>query len=54
MQSWRFVRISCPDLRDAVHTLVEQERIRAAKALSEREDEFMKMKFENAWDTPCR
>ncbi len=54
MQPWRFVRISCPDLREAVHNLVEQERIRTAKALSEREDEFMKLKFENAWDTPCR
>jgi 5,6-dimethylbenzimidazole synthase len=53
MQPWRFVRISCPDLRKAVHALVEQERIQTAKALNEREDEFMKLKFENTWDTPC-
>ena len=46
MQPWRFVRISCPDLRKAVHALVEQERIQTAKALNEREDEFMKLKVE--------
>jgi len=46
MQPWRFVRISSPDLRKAIHTLVEQERILTAKALNEREDEFMKLKVE--------
>ena len=52
MQPWRFVRISCPDLRKAIHSLVEQERIRTAKALSEREDEFMKLKVEGILECP--
>ncbi len=46
MQPWRFVRISCPELRKAIHALVEQERIRTAQALEEREDAFMKLKVE--------
>ncbi|MDO9106240.1 MAG: 5,6-dimethylbenzimidazole synthase [Methylovulum sp.] len=46
MQPWRFIRISCMDLRLAVHALVEQERLRTAHALNEREDEFMKLKVE--------
>ncbi|MFA6162335.1 MAG: 5,6-dimethylbenzimidazole synthase [Methylobacter sp.] len=52
MQPWRFVRISCPDLRKAIHSLVEQERIRTAKALSEREDEFMRLKVEGILECP--
>jgi 5,6-dimethylbenzimidazole synthase len=52
MQPWRFIRISCPDLRKAIHALVEQERIRTAKALSEREDEFMKLKVEGIMECP--
>ena len=52
MQPWRFVRISCPDLRLAIHALVEQERICTAKALSEREDEFMKLKVEGIMECP--
>jgi 5,6-dimethylbenzimidazole synthase len=46
MQPWRFMRISCPELRKDIHALVEQERVRTAKALDEREDEFMKLKVE--------
>ncbi|MGZ5011237.1 MAG: nitroreductase family protein, partial [Methylobacter sp.] len=46
MQPWRFMRISCLELRKAIHALVEQERIRTAKALDEREDEFMRLKVE--------
>jgi 5,6-dimethylbenzimidazole synthase len=52
MQPWRFIRISRPDLRKAIHALVEQERIRTAKALSEREDEFMKLKVEGILECP--
>ncbi|MFZ2313960.1 MAG: 5,6-dimethylbenzimidazole synthase [Methylobacter sp.] len=52
MQPWRFVRISCPDLRKAIHSLVEQERIRTAKALSEREEEFMRLKVEGILECP--
>ena len=50
MQPWRFVRISCPDLRLAIHALVEQERLATAKALNAREDEFMKLKVEGIMD----
>jgi 5,6-dimethylbenzimidazole synthase len=46
MQPWRFIRITQPELRTAIHALVEQERIATAKALNEREDEFMKLKVE--------
>ncbi|MGR9036962.1 MAG: nitroreductase family protein, partial [Gammaproteobacteria bacterium] len=46
MQPWRFIRISCPDLRQQIHGLVEQERILTAKALREKEDAFMKLKVE--------
>ena len=46
MQPWRFIRISRPDLRRAIHDLVEQERVATAKALAERENEFMKLKVE--------
>jgi 5,6-dimethylbenzimidazole synthase len=46
MQPWRFVRISRPELRKKIHCLVEQERIRTAAALHERQEEFMKLKVE--------
>jgi 5,6-dimethylbenzimidazole synthase len=52
MQPWRFVRISCPDLRTAIHGLVEQERLLTAQALNEREDEFMKLKVEGILECP--
>ncbi len=46
MQPWRFVRISDATLRQAIHQLVEQERVNTARALGEREDEFMRLKVE--------
>jgi len=46
MQPWRFIRISDIDLRAHIHDLVEEERIQTAKALAEREDEFMRLKVE--------
>lgn len=46
MQPWRFIHITCPDLRLAIHGLVEQERKLTAEALNERSDEFMKLKVE--------
>jgi len=52
MQPWRFIRISCPDLRKNIHALVEQERLRTAEALCEREDEFMKLKVEGLLECP--
>lgn len=46
MQPWRFIRITKIQLREHIYQLVEQERQNTAKALAEREDEFMKLKVE--------
>jgi 5,6-dimethylbenzimidazole synthase len=46
MQPWRFIRITKVEIRKAMHALVEQERIQTARALNEREDEFMRLKVE--------
>ncbi len=46
MQPWRFIRITSTKLRQQIHQLVEQERVQTAKALGEREDEFMTLKVE--------
>lgn len=46
MQPWRFIRITDQTLRQQMHQLVEEERIATARALEEREDEFMKLKVE--------
>jgi 5,6-dimethylbenzimidazole synthase len=46
MQPWRFLRIRDPGLRRAIHSLVEAERVCTARALGEREQEFMRLKVE--------
>ncbi|MBW9332192.1 MULTISPECIES: 5,6-dimethylbenzimidazole synthase [Herbaspirillum] len=46
MQPWRFIRIRSDALRQQIHALVEQERIATARALDQREDEFMRLKVE--------
>jgi len=46
MQPWRFLRIRDSALRRAIHALVEAERIATARALGEREEEFMRLKVE--------
>lgn len=46
MQPWRFIRITDTALRRAIHALVEEERIRTAHAMGEREDTFMRLKVE--------
>jgi 5,6-dimethylbenzimidazole synthase len=50
MQPWRFIRITRPALREAIHGLVEEERVRTAEALGERSDEFMRLKVEGIRD----
>ncbi|WP_417779656.1 5,6-dimethylbenzimidazole synthase [Stutzerimonas xanthomarina] len=50
MQPWRFVRISRPELRNAIAELVEQERHLTAAALGERGEAFMKLKVEGIHD----
>jgi 5,6-dimethylbenzimidazole synthase len=50
MQPWRFIRITDPALRRKIHGLVEEERVATARALNEREDEFMRLKVEGILD----
>ena len=50
MQPWRFIRVRSRPLREGVHALVEQERVLTARALGEREDEFMKLKVQGVLD----
>ena len=46
MQPWRFLRIRNQQLRRSIHTLVDGERRATARALGEREAEFMRLKVE--------
>ena len=50
MQPWRFIRITRPELREAIHALVETERLRTAAALGARGDDFMRLKVEGIGD----
>jgi len=50
MQPWRFIRIRDSSLRTRIHALVEAERVETARALAEREDEFMRLKVEGILD----
>jgi 5,6-dimethylbenzimidazole synthase len=55
MQPWRFIRISDPDLRRAIHAQVNEERIHTAKAIGSYETtarvaEFMRLKVEGILD----
>jgi 5,6-dimethylbenzimidazole synthase len=50
MQPWRFIRIQNPELRNALYNTVQEERIKTAHALNEREDEFMRLKVEGVKD----
>jgi 5,6-dimethylbenzimidazole synthase len=46
MQPWRFIRIRDHALRERIHALVEEERVRTAQALGEREQEFLRLKVQ--------
>jgi 5,6-dimethylbenzimidazole synthase len=55
MQPWRFIRISDPDLRLAIHAQVNEERTHTAKAIGSYEStarmaEFMRLKVEGILD----
>ncbi|MFR0688685.1 5,6-dimethylbenzimidazole synthase [Enterobacterales bacterium AE_CKDN230030158-1A_HGKHYDSX7] len=50
MQPWRFIRVTATALRQSIHGLIEEERVRTAEALGERSDEFMKLKVEGVLD----
>lgn len=46
MQPWRFIRVTDPALRQQLHAVVEHERVLTARALGQREGEFMRLKVE--------
>ncbi|MGX9788396.1 5,6-dimethylbenzimidazole synthase [Mycobacterium sp. MMS18-G62] len=46
MQPWRFIRITDAKLREHIHELVDEERLRTADALGPRADEFLALKVE--------
>ena len=46
MQPWRFIRIRRVSLRQQLHALIDAERVLTARALGEREEEFMRLKVE--------
>lgn len=50
MQPWRFIRITDAALRARIHALVEEERLSTARALGQREDEFLRLKVEGILD----
>lgn len=50
MQPWRFIRIRGQALREQLHRVVERERVLTARALGEREDEFMRLKVQGLLD----
>jgi 5,6-dimethylbenzimidazole synthase len=45
-QPWRFLRITCSELRGQIHRLVQEERLRTAETLEERGAEFLRLKVE--------
>lgn len=46
MQPWRFIRVRSADLRMRMLALVEAERLETARALGERQQEFLRLKVE--------
>jgi len=50
MQPWRFIRIRGEASRRRLHRVVEHERVLTARALGEREDEFMRLKVQGLLD----
>ena len=50
MQPWRMIRITDTGIRNAIHQIVENERVLTANALGERETEFLQLKVEGIKD----
>lgn len=50
MQPWRFVRVTDPAIRQALHQIVDTERLATADALGKRRDEFMCLKVQGILD----
>ncbi len=50
MQPWRIIRITENDIRNKISVIVEEERKKTAKALNERQKEFLQLKVEGILD----
>ena len=50
MQPWRFIRVRDRAMRTAMHGLIEQERVRTAQALGEKQEDFMQLKVQGVLD----
>ena len=50
MQPWRFIRVRDGAIRQHLHRLVEQERLRTAQALGERSQDFLRIKVQGILD----
>lgn len=50
MQPWRFIRVRDAQLRQEIHDVIEQERLQTARALGEREEDFMQLKVQGVLD----
>jgi 5,6-dimethylbenzimidazole synthase len=50
MQPWRFIRITKPELREALYQSVQQERENTAQALADKQQAFRKLKVEGLKD----
>ena len=52
------LHLPLPERAKLAHKLLlsldDMSELEIEAALNEREDAFMKLEFENAWDTPCR
>lgn len=50
MQPWRFIKITDSNIRQALQNMVEQERLQTAKAMDEKQADFLKIKVEGIAD----
>lgn len=50
MQPWRIIRVAKPENRQALHDIVERERIKTAETLGKRSSEFMQLKVQGILD----
>lgn len=52
MQPWRFLRVTDSNIRQSLHTLVDEERVLTATALGLRNTEFLRLKVEGIRECP--
>lgn len=46
MQPWRFMRITDGEIRQSLHHIVDQERLKTADAMGQKKQDFLKLKVE--------